>query len=273
MDKTIIVLSSLVAGSRVGGGVSAHVLSRAGFTPAHVPTVVFGRHPGLGAPGGGAVSDDVFQSALDGLLRSGSIDACTAILTGYFASPAQVEAAARFIEGGRERAPGIFVLVDPICGDGVPDGSAHGLYIHPDTAQALKLRLVPLADCLTPNAFELAFLAGRSAARPDEAAVAARTLNKPVIATSVPAGPGRLAVVAVDGNAVVTSEVDRLEGVPHGTGDLLAAEALTARLGGMGFEPMAGHLAQVCDRVIRRTLAAGAEDLIMEALDQTKAAG
>lgn len=273
MDKTIIILSSLVAGSRVGGGVSAHVLSRAGFTPAHVPTVVFGRHPGLGAPGGGAVSDDVFQSALDGLLRSGSIDTCTAILTGYFASPAQVEAAARFIEGVRERVPGVFVLVDPICGDGVPDGSAHGLYIHPDTAQALKLRLVPLADCLTPNAFELAFLAGRSAARPDEAAVAARALNKPVIATSVPAGPGRLAVVAVDGNAVVTSEVDRLEGVPHGTGDLLAAEALNARLGGMGFEPMAGHLAQVCDRVIRATLAAGAEDLIMQALDEAKAAG
>lgn len=273
MDRTVIILSSLVAGSRVGGGVSAHVLSRAGFTPAHVPTVIFGRHPGLGASGGGAVGDAVFESALDALLETPSAETCTAILTGYFASPAQVEAAARFIARMRARVPGIFVLVDPICGDGVPDGSADGLYIRPDTAQALKAFLVPLANCLTPNAFELAFLAGRPVSGPEGAVAAASALGKPVIATSVPAGPGRLAVVAVDGKAVITSEVDRLEGVPHGTGDLLAAEALTARLEGMAFDQIAGHLAQTCDRVIRATLAAGAEDLILQALDQTKAAG
>lgn len=273
MDRTVIILSSLVAGSRVGGGVSAHVLSRAGLTPAHVPTVIFGRHPGLGAPGGGPVSGELFESALDALLETPAARTCVAILTGYFASPEQVEAAGRFIARLRERVPGVFVLVDPICGDGVPDGSADGLYIRPDTAQALKALLVPLADCLTPNAFELAFLAGRPVSGPEGAVAASSALGKPVIATSVPAGPGRLAIVSVDGDAVVTSEVERLEGVPHGTGDLLAAEALTARLQGMAFEQMAGHLAQTCDRVIRATLTAGAEDLIMQALDQTKAAG
>ncbi len=273
MGRTIIILSSLVAGSRVGGGVSAQVLSRAGFTPAHVPTVIFGRHPGLGAPGGGAVSDGVFQSALDALLNTPATTECAAILTGYFASPAQVEAAAGFVRSVRERVPGVCVLVDPICGDGVADGSADGLYIRRDTADALRALLVPLASLLTPNAFELAFLAGRPVSGPEEAVAASQALDRPVIATSVPAGPGRLAVVAIDGASVSRSDVERLDGVPHGTGDLLAAEALTARLGGMAFEQMAGHLAQVCDRVIRATLAAGAGDLLIEALDQTQAPG
>ncbi|MFN3835359.1 MAG: bifunctional hydroxymethylpyrimidine kinase/phosphomethylpyrimidine kinase [Glycocaulis sp.] len=273
MDRPVIVLSSLVAGSRVGGGVSAHVLSRAGFTPAHVPTVIFGRHPRLGAPGGGAVSDGVFQSALDALLNTPAAMRCAAILTGYFASPAQVEAAAGFVRSVRASNPGVFVLVDPICGDGTPDGSADGLYIGRATAEALKARLVPLASLLTPNAFELAFLAGRPVSGPDGAVAASQMLGRPVIATSVPAGPGRLAVMGIDDASVSRTEVERLDGVPHGTGDLLAAEAIAARLGGMAFEQMAGHLAEACDRVIRATLAARAADLLIEALDQTQSAG
>ncbi len=264
MDRSVIILSSLVAGSRVGGGVSAHVLSRVGFIPAHVPTVIFGRHPGLGAPGGGAVSDQVFQSALDALLATPAAKDCAAILTGYFATPGQVEAASRFITALRAQSPDLFVLVDPICGDGVPDGSADGLYIRRDTADALKARLVPLASLLTPNAFELAFLAGRPVGGREGAVAACQALGRPVIATSVPAGDHRLAVVAVDGKHVSSADVPRLEGVPHGTGDLLAAEALVAKLSGMGFDALAAHLAGGCDRVIRATLVAGADDLLVE---------
>ncbi|WP_429911857.1 PfkB family carbohydrate kinase [Glycocaulis sp.] len=270
MDRSIIILSSLVAGSRVGGGVGAAVLTRAGYTPEHVPTVIFGRHPGLGAPGGGAVPDGVFQGALDGLLAHGAHSRARAILTGYFASAEQVRAAAVFIQAAKTANPDIFVLVDPICGDGIADGTADGLYVRRETAEAIAARLVPLADLITPNAFELAFLTGRPVTDTASARSAANTLARPVLVTSVPEGADRLAVLLTDGRTSCSAAVERLEGVPHGTGDLLAALALVARLEGETGSELCQHVTEVCERVIRASLEARSHDLLLGALEHAK---
>lgn len=266
MDRSIIILSSLVAGSRVGGGVSAAVLTRAGFTPEHVPTVIFGRHPGLGAPGGGAVSDSVFAGALDGLAAHGSHTRASAILTGYFASAEQVRAASAFIQTARAANPDLFVLVDPICGDGVADGSADGLYVKRETAEAIAARLIPLADLITPNAFELAFLTGRAVTDAASAQAAAKALARPVLVTSVPAGEDRLAVLRVSDGQSDLTQTRRLDGVPHGTGDLLAALALVAAMTGATGRDLCEHVTRACERVIRASLDAGSPDLLLGAI-------
>jgi pyridoxine kinase len=56
----VLILSSHVAASPVGGGAQAAALARLGIETALVPTVLFGRHPGLGPPGGGPVPQEVF---------------------------------------------------------------------------------------------------------------------------------------------------------------------------------------------------------------------
>lgn len=263
--RRVILLSSLVAGSRVGGSVAAEILIRRGFTPEHVPTVIFGRHPGHGAPGGGPVPDPLFESALGGLTAHGHHAGAAAILTGYFASPAQVQAAAHFIDAARAAAPDLFVLVDPICGDGTPDGSADGLYVKADTAAAIRALLVPRASLVTPNAFELAFLTGRAVKGPDDAAEAARALGVPALVTSVPGTPGALGVVAVEGGQAWITETGALERVPHGTGDLFAALALAARLNGMDLRSIARDATRRTRAAIRATMAAGENELILAA--------
>lgn len=266
MDQTVIIFSSLVAGSRVGGGVSAAVLTRAGFTPEHVPTVIFGRHPGLGAPGGGAVPDAVFSGALDGLAANGAPARARAILAGYFASAGQVRAASTFIQAAKAANPDIFVLVDPICGDGVADGSPDGLYVKREIAEAIAARLVPLADLVTPNAFELAFLTGRPVTDTVTAQDAALALGRSVLVTSVPDGTERLAVMLAMAEESYTSHTHRLDGVPHGTGDLLAALALVARLEGQAGQALCNHVTQACERVIRASVSARSNDLLLGAL-------
>lgn len=263
MEQSIIILSSLVAGSRVGGGVSAAVLTRAGFTPEHVPTVLFGRHPGLGAPGGGAVPDALFAGALDGLIAHGSHTRARAILTGYFASAEQVRAAAAFIQTAKAANPDLFVLVDPICGDGLADGSADGLYVKRETAEAIAARLVPLADLITPNAFELAFLTGQAITDTASATRASTGLGRPVLVTSVPDGPDRLAVLLAEGHDTCSARTDRLDGVPHGTGDLLAALALIACLEGETGQALCERVTLACEAVIQASLAAGSHDLLL----------
>lgn len=212
-----LILSSHVAGSGVGGGLQAAVLTRLGYRTALVPTVLFGRHPGLGPPGGGAVSDAVFAGQVEGLLASGLPDRADLVITGYFASPGQVGAAAGLLDHVAARRPQALRLVDPILGD-----EDRGLYVSEAVADALPRELVPRAGLLAPNAWELERLTGTPIPDAASALAAARSLGRPVLVSSVPAGP-EIGVLWTDGREAWLATHPRLEPAPKGTGDLLAA--------------------------------------------------
>jgi pyridoxine kinase len=232
----VLVLSSLVSGSRVGGGVSVAALQAKGIDAMHVPTVLLGRHPGWGKPGGGAIGDDLFAGALDGIEANGLFALNDAVLTGYFASADQVKRAAEAIDAIRAvqtrtahnvcaYAPEPLIVVDPIIGD-------HGKPYVPDAvAAAIRDHLVPRADILTPNAFELEWLTGLPVRDPGEALAAARALGKPVLASSIPAADD-IAILYADAHTALSVTHPKLDKAPNGTGDLLTAAFLAERLTG-----------------------------------------
>ncbi len=221
MTATILVLSSYVASSRVGGTVAMLMGPALQVRPVVVPTVTLGRHPGHGPPGGGAVSDELFASMLEGVVADGVLENCHGILTGYFASPAQVKSAVRIIERAREARQGreLTVMVDPIMGD-----ETRGLYIQPDTAHAIISDLAPCADLVTPNLWELAH--GWNNAKPvsgfEEINAISRRSNQQFIVTSVPYADGT-GIMLVDGKLGYAADLPIIKGsVPHGVGDAFA---------------------------------------------------
>jgi pyridoxine kinase len=119
------------------------------------------------------------------------------------------------LSGGR-RAP--IVLVDPILGD-----HPKGLYVKPEVAAQVAQRLVPLADWITPNLFELSHLAGREITDLADAAAAAKALGKPSLVTSAPAGEGETGALLCTPSETVLFAHSRLDQAPNGTGDLVAA--------------------------------------------------
>jgi len=231
-----LLISSHVAASAVGGGVSSFVLNSAGIATMLVPTVLYGRHPGWGAPGGGAVGSDMFQSVFDGIAAQHGLDQTDLVLTGYFADPAQVMIAAAAIDQARKRLPadgpgrtdlpGTWVVIDPVCGD-----APGGLYVAPQIATAIRDQLLPRADLLTPNAFELGHLTGRALTDLASMVRAARSLPCPALVTSLPRH-GRIGVIYVDGEEAWMVTHERCENAPKGTGDVLTAAFAAARLNG-----------------------------------------
>ena len=247
-----LILSSHVAGSGVGGGLQAAVLNRLGFRTALAPTVLFGRHPGLGPPGGGAVSDAVFAGQVEGLVASGLPDRADLVITGYFATAGQVEIAARLLDHVAARQPQALRLVDPILGD-----EDRGLYVSEGVADALPRELVPRAGLLAPNAWELERITGTPIPDAASALAAARSLGRPVLVSSVPAG-SETGVLWTDGRESWLATHPRLPGAPRGTGDLLAA------LFGAGLI-LGGSPREVLESSVRNLvarLAQGAEDLL-----------
>src|SRR5690349_20876993 len=143
----VLVISSFVAGSRVGGGIAPFVLGPMKVDPVHVPTCLFGRHPGWGPPGGTAVDAEVMAKMVEGIEANGLFGWADAVVTGHFSHPEQVAVACEVIGRIRTapRGPGHqyssdspTVVVDPVMGDEGP-----GLYIKPPVAEALIHDLVP----------------------------------------------------------------------------------------------------------------------------------
>jgi pyridoxine kinase len=214
---TVLVISSQVAAGPVGASAVAPALLSLGVVPIVVPTIMLSNHPGHGRPEGLAIPAATIKAMLERLLELGLLADCTCVLTGYFARAEQVAVAADFIATLGTRIPELYLLCDPVIGDnGEP-------YVKEEIAAAIRDRLVPPAQGLTPNAFEAGWLSGIDIRNLADAQRAARHWpGKDVVVTSIPEGPERLATALFSrGKSVVVSRT-RLANVPHGTGDLLS---------------------------------------------------
>jgi pyridoxine kinase len=210
----VLILSSHVAASPVGGGAQVVALARRGIDTVLVPTVLFGRHPGLGHPGGGPVAIETFEDMLRGVQTSGALEGLDAVITGYFASADQVAAAARTIDAVRAANPKARIVVDPIMGD-----HPRGLYVREDVAMMIAADLVPRAGLVAPNAWELERLVGPPAG---DSLEAARALGRPVLVSSIDRD-GDIAVLYADAQEAWLASHRRIDSAPNGTGDRLTA--------------------------------------------------
>jgi pyridoxine kinase len=213
-----LILSSFVAASRIGGAAQQYVLAAHRIDPVLVPTIMLGRNPARGS-GGQATPPDLFARMLADVEADALFGMVDLVITGHFSSAEQVEIAADAlarIQAASTRAP--VVVVDPILGD-----APKGLYVRPEVAQAIAQRLIPLADWITPNLWELTHLTG---VEPTDAAAtiaAARRLGKPALVTSSPAGPGEIGLLLVEAETATLFAHPRVADAPNGTGDLVTA--------------------------------------------------
>lgn len=213
-----LILSSFVAASRIGGAAQQYVLAAHKIDPVLAPTVMLGRNPARGAQGQ-VTSPELFARILADVEADALFGMVDLVITGHFSLPEQVEIAAGAlsrIQAASERRPTI--VVDPILGD-----EPGGLYVNPEVAEAVARLLVPLADWITPNLWELGHLSGTPIPDAAAAVAAARQIGRPALITSAPARPDEIGLLYVDADQAVLFAHPRLPQAPHGTGDLVTA--------------------------------------------------
>ena len=242
MKKPVIVISSHVARGSVGNRAAVFALEVLGHPVWAVPTIILPFHPGHGKATRIVPEAEQFSALLDDLAGSRWINEIGGILTGYMADANQAVAVGEFVARVKTANPDVLHICDPVMGDGIY-GEGGRLYISGETAIAIRDHLVPQANTVTPNRFELSWLAGTSVETPDEAIAAARTLSadgspKNVLVTSMPGymrgNIGNLLIPA-SGNAEpvappVFAEHRELKNPPNGPGDLTAALFLSHML-------------------------------------------
>jgi pyridoxine kinase len=212
----VLAISSHVVRGHVGLDATVPGLQALGHEVWSLPTVTFASRPGLGR----MARLDPAAADLAALLAALEADGCwaglDAVLTGYFPSANTVEVAADAVARIKSTSARVRVLVDPVLGD------AGKLYVAPDTAAAIRDRLLPLADIATPNLFELGWLSGGAADRAGILAAARRLGPATVVVTSALETVGGVTTLLVTPVDAVEHCERGLANIPNGAGDLFA---------------------------------------------------
>jgi pyridoxine kinase len=221
----VLMISSYVAHDPVGLTAASPPLWSAGIEVVGLPTVVLSNHPIRAHIAGITLDPNLLSAMVRALEDNGWLTSFDAVFSGYLPSRQHVEVVAAAVARLRELKPDIMYVCDPIFGD-----DPAGLYIDERSAHGIRDLLIPLADVMTPNRFELSWLSGIDVQSQSDAVSAIANIGRPIVAgTSIPDGPSSLATVLTAAGRTFVGRVEKWSGVPHGTGDVFAG-CLTAKL-------------------------------------------
>ncbi len=281
----ILSIQSSVAYGHVGNSAATFPLQRLGHEVWPVLTVHFSNHTGYGSWRGQVLDPAVVADVIEGIDELGVLGAVDAVLTGYQGSPGVAEVVLRTVARVRSLNPGAVYCCDPVLGD-----VDRGMFVLPGLPELMRDQVVPVADVVTPNAFELAYLAGvplaRIAGLPGllEAVDRVRAMGpSTVLVTSVDHLPGagigsdsgadprsggrEIAMLAVDPSGSYVVRTPRLPISVNGAGDVTAALFL-AHLS-CGVQTALARVASSVYAILRRTADCGAREIqLIQAQDE-----
>lgn len=259
----ILSIQSSVAYGHVGNSAAVFPLQRLGHEVWPVLTVHFSNHTGYGAWRGPLLAPEDVREVIAGIEDRGVLGEADAVLSGYQGDPAVGAIILDTVARVKELNPDAVYCCDPVMGD-----VGRGMFVRPGIPEFMRDTVVPKADVLTPNHFELDFLAGRSTATLAEVVEAVDAVRergpRDVLVTSVLHGEvpeGRLDMVAVSDEGAWAVETPLLPITPNGCGDVTAALYL-AHLRSTGSAGAAlGLVAGSVFAVLEKTIEAGTREI------------
>jgi pyridoxine kinase len=260
---TILSIQSSVAYGHVGNSAATFPLMRMGVEVYPVLTVHFSNHTGYGQWRGPLLSAADVTDVITGIDERGALDRVDAVLSGYQGGEDVGAAILDAVALVKSRNPAAVYCCDPVMGD-----VGRGFFVRPGIPELMRDTVVPAAQIITPNQFELEYLTGRSTSTVAEvldAADAARAMGpETVLVTSVVhdrADEGTIDMIAVTGEGAWSVTTPLLPRTFTGAGDLTAATFLATLLSTGSVETAVGRTAAVVYGVLKTTVDSGLSEL------------
>jgi pyridoxine kinase len=268
---TILSIQSSVAYGHVGNSAVTFPLMRMGVDVWPVITVHFSNHTGYESWRGPLLSAADLRDVVQGIDERGLLGEVDAVLSGYQGGTdigAMILDAVALV---KLRNPAAIYCCDPVLGD-----ADVGSYVLPGIAEFMREQVVPAAQIITPNQFELTALTDRQVSTMADvldAADVARALGPEVVLiTSVvrrDTPPARIEMVAVDSDGAWLVSTPRLPRTFTGSGDVTAATFLAALLQLRDVPEALAHAAAVSYGLLAITADLGRSELaLIDAQDE-----
>jgi pyridoxine kinase len=221
----VLSIQSAVAHGHVGNSAAVFPLQRIGVEVVPVLTVNFSNHTGYGAWRGPLISPTDVAEVLLGVEERGVFPEVDAVLSGYQGGAGIADVIIDAVRRVKAANPAAVYACDPVMGN-----AKSGCFVAPEIPVLLRDRVVPVADIITPNQFELGFLTGTEPAGIEstlESADLARAMGpSTVLVTSVERpdrAEGTIEMLVVDPSGAWLVNTPHLPFKANGSGDVTAA--------------------------------------------------
>jgi pyridoxine kinase len=221
----ILSIQSSVAYGHVGNSAAVFPLQRLGHEVWPVYTVNYSNHTGYGSWRGPMIPAADVADIITGIEERGALAQVDAVLSGYQGGSDIADVIIDAVARVKEANPKALYACDPVMGN-----AKSGCHVGDAIPPLLRDRVVPVADIITPNQFELGFLTGREAsdlASTLDAVDAAREMGPgTVLVTSLerPERPaGTIEMLAVNDSGAWLVRTPYLPFKRNGSGDVTAA--------------------------------------------------
>ncbi|HEU4514755.1 MAG TPA: pyridoxal kinase PdxY [Nocardioidaceae bacterium] len=265
--KNILSIQSLVAYGHAGNSAALFPLQRLGFDVWPVITVHFSNHTGYGEARGPLLTSSDIAEVIRGVEDRGALDRCDAVLSGYQGAEDVGAVILDAVRNVKERNPEAIYFCDPVMGD-----VGRGFFVRPGIPEFMRDKVVPAADVITPNQFELAFLAGTETRTIDEVVDAAdfvRSTGPSVVlvtsAITEETPEDSIDMVAVSDEGAWIARTPRLPINPPGAGDLTSAVFLANVLDGHDLPTALARTTSSVYAVMEATAEAGTREMCIVA--------
>jgi pyridoxine kinase len=174
-------------------------MQRLGVEVWPIHTVQFSNHTGYGSWKGRVFDGPAIEELVEGIAERGVLGRCDGVLSGYMGSADIGNAILSAVARVRDLNADALYCCDPVIGD-----VGRGVFVRPGIPEFMRGQAVPAADIVTPNQFELDYLAG----------LATESLNdvKRGIEAVLAMGPKVVLVTSVETRETPAETVDLIAG-------------------------------------------------------------
>ncbi|MBF4572396.1 pyridoxal kinase PdxY [Herbiconiux sp. VKM Ac-1786] len=221
----ILSIQSAVAYGHVGNSAAVFPLQRIGVEVLPVYTVNFSNHTGYGAWRGPLISPEDVHDVILGIEERGVLPEIDVVLSGYQGGVGIGDVIVDAVQRVKAANPSAVYACDPVMGN-----AKSGCFVAPEIPELLRDRVVPVADIITPNQFELGYLTGTEPGSLEStlaSADLARAMGpSTVLVTSVERpdrAPDTIEMLVVDDAGAWIVQTPLLPFKANGSGDVTAA--------------------------------------------------
>jgi pyridoxine kinase len=221
----LLSIQSHVAYGHVGNSAAVFPLQRMGVEVWPIHTLQYSNHPGYREWQGQVFEAGLIRDIVAGIEKRGVLGECDGVLSGYMGSAEIGTAILDAVATVKRANPSAKYCCDPVIGD-----VGRGVFVHEGVAKFIKDKAVPTSDIITPNQFELDYLAGSECKTLAELLAAVKTVHglgpRAILVTSLHADDtpeDSIDMLASDETGRFRLRTPRLELMVNGAGDAMAA--------------------------------------------------
>jgi pyridoxine kinase len=169
----VLSIQSHVVFGYAGTTAAVFPMQRLGHEVWAINTVEFSNHTGYGTWRGKALDTELVSELVAGLEERGVLGRCEAVLSGYLGDAQAGQAVLDAVKKVKKENHKALYCCDPVMGD-----TGRGFYVKSGIPDIFKSKLVPVADIVCPNQFELDALTGTNTKTIEDAVKAINMLHE-----------------------------------------------------------------------------------------------